>query len=300
MIAPPDVAAIFGPTGVGKTAIAIELADHLRARGEDPVAVSVDSMQVYRELPIITGAPTPNEQARLEHRLIGNRSVADPYDVASHAAAAHQEIDQLRAVGRRPIVVGGTGLYLRAALTELDLVPPPASEVRESLMAELAQGGVDALYSRLCDTDPDVAATIEPGDARRIVRAFEAIEQGRSAAERKQNRLWSDDVRVPTRLFALVMNRTELYARIEARVDQMVALGAQSEVRAAALNAGRTARQALGFSELLDADVEALKTNTRRYAKRQLTWLHKLAGTKIIDTSGRDAADVAGEIAELL
>lgn len=300
MTTPPDVVAIFGPTGIGKTSIAIELADRLRSQGEDPVAISVDSMQVYRELPIVTGAPTAEEQARLEHRLIGNRSVEDLYDVATHAAAAHREIDDLRNTGRRPIVVGGTGLYLRAALTELDLVPPPAVQVRERLMAELAQDGVEALYRRLSEADPDVAATIEPGDARRIVRAFEATHQGRSASERTQNRLWTNDVRVPTRLFALVMDRAELYARIETRVDRMVEQGAQSEVRAASSIAGRTAGQALGFAELLDDDVEALKTNTRRYAKRQLTWLRKLGGTETLDTTGRDAAVVAEEIAKQL
>lgn len=296
----PAVVAIFGPTGIGKTAIAIELAEQLRARGEHPVAVSVDSMQIYRELPIVTGAATAEEQARLEHRLIGVVSVADAYDVATHAAAAHREIDELRAQGRRPIVVGGTGLYLRAALTELDLVPPPDPEARERLMTELQQDGLEALYARLSELEPDVAATIKPGDARRTVRALEAIEQGRSTAERAENRLWTDDVRVPTRLFALVTAREELYERIEARVDEMIELGAEAEVRGAAVIAARTARQALGFDELLAGDIDALKANTRRYAKRQLTWLRKLAGTELVDVTGRVPTEVARRIADSL
>lgn len=300
METPPDVVAIFGPTAIGKTAIAIELAELLRARGEDPVAVSVDSMQVYRELPIVTGAPTAEQRARLEHRLVGEVSVADTYDVATHAARAHREIDELRAQNRRPIVLGGTGLYLRAALAELDLLPPPSTGVRERLTAELQQDGQVALYERLSERDPDVAAAIKPGDSRRTLRALEALESGVSAASRDENRLWTDDTRVPTRLFALTMEREQLYARIEARVEEMIMLGAREEVLGASEIAGRTARQALGFDELLSGDVEALKTNTRRYAKRQLTWLRKLAGAREIVVSGRDALSVATEIAEAL
>lgn len=292
----PSVIAIFGPTGIGKTAIAIALAELLRERGEDPVAVSVDSMQVYRELPVITGAPTAAESTRLEHRLVGAVSVADAYDVATHAAAAHREIDELRAEGRRPIVVGGTGLYLRAALTELDLVPPPDPEIRERLMTELAQDGPEELHARLAELEPDVAAGIDPSNPRRTIRALEALEQGRSTADRAENRLWTAETRVPTDLFALVMDRERLYARIEARIDEMIEFGAESEVRAAQPLAGRTARQALGFDELLAGDVDALKTNTRRYAKRQLTWLRKLAGANVIDVTGESAESAAETI----
>ena len=293
----PDVVALFGPTGLGKTAVAIELADLLRERGEDPVAVSVDSMQVYREIPIVTGAPTADERLRLEHRLVGHVSVADRYDVATHAKLAHAEIDALRAERRRPFVVGGTGLYLRAALTELDLLPPPRTGVRERLIGELEQDGQEAMYARLQEEAPDVAAQLQPGDSRRTLRALEALDQGESQASRDENRLWTSETRVPTRLFALVMDREELYARIHTRVDEMVAGGARSEALGAREIAGKTARQALGFQELLEDDVDALKTNTRRYAKRQLTWLRKLGGAEIIDVTGRSAGDVAADIA---
>lgn len=292
----PDVLAIFGPTAIGKTAIAIAVAERLRAVGEDPVAVSVDSMQVYRELPILTGVADAEQRGRLEHRLIGNVSVADRYDVATHAKFAHKEIDELRAEGRRPIVVGGTGLYLRAALTELDLLPAPTPGTRERLEAEFAQDGQESMYARLLAEAPDVAATIEPNDPRRTLRALEALEQGASATDRAENRLWTDDTRVPTQLFALVMDREALYDQINRRVDQMVEMGAAAEVRGAEPLAGRTARQALGFEELLADDVESMKTNTRRYAKRQLTWLNKLAGASRIDVTGREPDDVAAEI----
>lgn len=294
----PDVVAIFGPTGIGKTAIAIALAEQLRERGGDPVAVSVDSMQVYRELPIITGAPDFSEQRALEHRLIGHISVADQYDVATHAKLAHAEIDSLRAEGRRPIVVGGTGLYLRAALTELDLMPKPREGVRERLTVELDQDGLEALYGRLAREAPDLAAEIDPNNARRVIRALETLESGENPAERDENRLWTEETRVPTKLFALVMDREALYRQIEARVDAILDAGAETEVRGAEPVAGRTARQALGFDELLAGDVEQMKTNTRRYAKRQLTWLNKLAGATQIDVTNRDSADVAAEIAD--
>lgn len=293
-----SVIALFGPTGLGKTSIAIELAEILRQQGENPVAVSVDSMQVYRELPILTGAADAEERASLEHRLIGHVSVADSYDVAKHAQLAHAEIDQLRAEERRVIVVGGTGLYLRAALTVLDLMPPPAAGARERLTTELAQDGQEALYARLEDAAPDLAATIDPNDPRRTIRALETLEQGESAADRTENRLWTDDMRVPTQLFSLVMDREILYERIEQRVDRMVEGGAINEVESAAIIAGKTARQALGFNELLEGDVETMKIKTRRYAKRQLTWLRKLAGATEIDVTERASRDVALEIAE--
>jgi tRNA dimethylallyltransferase len=296
--AQPPVVAIFGPTGIGKTSIAIGLAELLRQDGEDPVAVSVDSMQVYSELPLLTGAATAREQSQLEHRLVGTTSVTESWDVATHADLAHAAIDELRGAGRRPIVVGGTGLYLRAALTELDLLPPAQPEVRARLENDLAMWGQAGLYGRLVATDPEVAGSIDPADSRRTLRALEAHEQGRSASDREVNRLWTDDVRVPTRLFALTMKRDLLYERIEQRVESMVAAGAEDEVEAAEeLGASRTARQALGYRELLSGDVEAMKVNTRRYAKRQLTWLRKLAGADLLDVTNRTADEVAADIA---
>lgn len=295
---PPDVIALFGPTAIGKTAIAIELAELLRSNGEDPVAVAVDSMQVYTELPVITGAPSVDERQRLEHRLVGVVPVTQEWDVASHSRLAHGAIDELRSRGRRAIVVGGTGLYLRAALTQLDLLPPPDNALRAQLESELAEHGQAAMHARLAKHDPAAAAVISSADSRRTLRALEAWNQGVTASDRAVNRLWTEDVRVPTRLFGLVMSRERLYARIERRVDEMVAAGAVDEVNAAeAAGAARTARQALGYDELRAGDIDLLKANTRRYAKRQLTWLRKLAGAQIVDVTDRSASDVAKEIA---
>ncbi len=294
----PDVVALFGPTGLGKTAVAVELARILRERGDDPMAVSVDSMQVYRELPIVTGAPNAEQRAQLEHRLVGVISVTQEHDVVTHARMAHEEVDAARAAGRRAIVVGGTGLYLRAALTELDFLPPPAPGRREELEERAAREGTAALYAELEARDPVTAASLDPANQRRVIRAIEAVERGGRPAARDENRLWTREVRVPTRLFSLELDREVLYERIEARVDEMVLVGAVEEVRAAdALGMSRTARQALGVEELLAGDVDALKINTRRYAKRQLTWLRKLAGATRVDLTGREPATVAAEIA---
>ena len=135
--------AIFGPTAVGKTGVAIEVADRLRERGEDPVAISCDSIQVYRGLEILSGSAGRDEQARLEHRLLGVVGVDEEFSAGRFAKLAHAEIDRLLAEGRRPIVVGGTGLYMRAALSELELRPPVPSAVRAEIEADLDRRGAD-------------------------------------------------------------------------------------------------------------------------------------------------------------
>ena len=288
------VIALFGPTGVGKTGVALALADMLRARCDDPVAISVDALQVYAGLETLTGAPTAAERARLEHRLVGVVPVTARYSVAEHAGRAHAEIDGALAAGRTPIVIGGTGLYLRAALAELDLLPPPAPGVRERLMERLAAEGPERLHAELA---PEVAARIDPRDAHRIVRAHELAAAGVVHGAREADQLWTSQTRHPTRLVGLTMDRDALYVRIDARVDAMVSAGAADEVREAdAAGASTTARQALGFAELLAGDVEAMKRRTRQYARRQLTWLRKLPDVELVDVTGREPAGVARDL----
>jgi tRNA dimethylallyltransferase len=289
----PAVIAVFGPTGVGKTAVAIALAGRLRARGEDPVAISADALQVYAGLPILTGAVTAAERARLEHRLVGFVPVTESYSAGAYAERAHAEIDGALADGRRPLVVGGTGLYLRAALADLDLRPPVAAHVRARWSAEDATSLHAALHARA----PAVAAGIEQRDRHRLIRALELLDAGERPPERGDSQLWTTGTRHPTLLAALVMDRLELYARIDARIDAMLAAGVQEEVqRAAASGVSSTARAALGFEDLLDNDVEAMRTATRRFAKRQLTWLRKLPNAHVIDTTDRTPEDVADVI----
>jgi len=271
----PEIVALFGPTGVGKTEVAIALAERLRSRGELPVAVSADALQVYCGLETITGAASAAERARLEHRLISFLPVDATFSAGQYAQLAHAEIDELLAQGRRPIVVGGTGLYLRAALTELSLRPAPAEGARERWTAELELRGPAALHATLA------AGELEPHDG--------------------PSELWTDAVRHPTLLIGLVLDRQQLYARIDARVDWMVAAGAEREVRAAHVDgASATARKALGFEELLAGDIEGMKRHTRNYARRQLTWMRKLAGASILDTTGRGAEQVADEVLRLV
>jgi tRNA dimethylallyltransferase len=237
-----NVIGIFGPTGVGKTGVAITLADLLREQGEDPAAISCDALQVYEGLETLTGVASSEEQAKLEHRLVSFVPVTQPFSVGDYMRLAHAEIDSLLGEGRRPIVVGGTGLYLRAAVVELSLekVPPGT------------------------------------GDSE----------------------LWSPETRRPTTIFGLDMDRAQLYERIDARTEAIVAGGAKAEVeRAEALGPSRTARKALGFDELLSGDVEQMKKRSRNYARRQLTWMRKIPGLRWIDRTERSDAEVAAEIA---
>jgi tRNA dimethylallyltransferase len=295
--------ALFGPTGVGKTAVAVALARELRTRGEDPVAVSADAMQVYRGLETLTGVASLEEQAELEHRLVSIVPVDATFSAGQYAELAHAEIDGLLAQGRRPIVVGGTGLYLRAALADLDLRPPPPEGLRERWIGELTAHGAPALHVLLTQRAPRAAAEIDPNDSQRVVRALELHDLGElpdpdtGEPPEGPSQLWSEDLRHPTLLAGLVMEREALYAAIDARVLAMVAAGAADEVRAAhAAGASETARKALGFEDLLAGDVPRMQRRTRNYAKRQLTWLRKLSSAHVIDAGGRSPDDVAREI----
>lgn len=236
-----SVIAIFGPTGVGKTGVAVALADLLRERGEEPVAISCDALQVYEGLGVLTGVASEEQRRRLEHRLVGFVPVSEPFSVGDYMRLAHAEIDAALEHGRRPIVVGGTGLYLRAAIAELSLVRVP------------------------------------PND--------------------EGSELWAEDTRHPTAIFGLEMERSALYEQIDARTEAIVEAGAAEEVRRAErAGPSRTARKALGFDELITGDVELMKRRSRNYARRQLTWMRKMAGVRRIDRGSRSDEEVAAEI----
>jgi tRNA dimethylallyltransferase len=233
-----SVLAIFGPTGVGKTGVAIALAELLRERGEDPLAISCDALQVYEGLAVLTGAATAEEQTKLEHRLIGFVPVTRTFNVGEYMPLAHAEVDAALEEGKTPIVLGGTGLYLRAALAELSLEKAPA--------------------------------------------------------ESEDSELWSPQTRHPTTIFGLDMERAQLYERIDARTEAIVAAGAEREARRAeAAGPSRTARKALGFDELLAGDIEAMKKRSRNYARRQLTWQRKIPNLHPIDRTALSDAEVA-------
>lgn len=238
------VVGIFGPTGVGKTGVAIALAELLRERGEDPVAINCDALQVYEGLETLTGAATAEEQARLEHRLLGFVPMTEDFSIGDYMPLAHREVDAALEAGRRPIIVGGTGLYLRAAVADLSLTKVPA--------------------------------------------------------ESEESELWSSETRHPTTIFGLDMDREQLYERINARVEAIVAAGAAEEARRAdALGPGRTARKALGFDELLSGDLETMKKRSRNYARRQLTWMRKIPDLHLIDRTGLEDGEVAVQMLRL-
>src|SRR5207302_4804448 len=180
---------------VGKTAIAIALAELLRSRGEHPVAVSADALQVYCGLELLTGVPSAAERAALEHRLISFLPLDATFSAGQYAALAHAEIDGLLAAGRRPLVVGGTGLYLRAALSELDMRPPPAEGARERWIAELQARGPEALHALLARGASWAAREIDPNDAHRVLRALELLDAGELEPPEVPSQLWSRELR---------------------------------------------------------------------------------------------------------
>jgi tRNA dimethylallyltransferase len=287
------VIAIFGPTAAGKTAVAIAVAELLRSRGEEPAAVSCDAFQIYRGLEALSGAPSAAERGRLEHRLLGVADVDEEWSAGRFAPLAHAEIDALLASGRRPIVVGGTGLYLRAALAELDLRPPLPSDVREVVERELAERGPAALHAEL---EPEARERVHPNDAKRIARLTGLARAGIDPPSGSDG-LWSASPRVPTTLFGIAMDRDELRDRVNARAAAILEAGAMAEVRAAdTRGASRTARAALGFEALLAGEPETLAGSHRAFARRQLTWMRRMEDVELIDRTGRTDEDVAAEI----
>jgi tRNA dimethylallyltransferase len=285
-----SVIAIFGPTGVGKTAIAIEIADLLRDRGESPVAVSCDAIQVYRGLEVLSGAADADERNRLEHRLVGMIGVEEEFSAGRFAEMARREIDALIDAGCTPIVVGGTGLYMRAALAELDLRPQVDPEVRALVEAQIAELGPAALHAEL---DLDVAERVHPNDSKRVARALELQRVGLDPPERG-NDLWTAHLRHSTALIGIVVDRSVLADRIDRRVEAMVAAGARDEaVEALRAGASRTAASALGFADLIAGNLDAVKAAHRRYARRQMTWLRKMEGVEVIDRTDLDDRDAA-------
>jgi tRNA dimethylallyltransferase len=253
---------------------------------------------VYRGLQVVTGAPSADERRRLEHRLVGFVDPGEEFTAGRFAELARAEIDALVAEGRRPIVVGGTGLYLRAALADIELRPPVDPAIRIAVQEEIERRGVDAVHAEL---EPEAGAAVHPHDRQRVARAVELQRAGLKPRPAGGGELWTARLRHPTELVGLVIDRGELDERIEARVDAMVAAGAADEVSAAqASGASRTARSAIGFAELLAGDVNAITRAQRRYARRQLTWMRKMPGVTPLDRTGSTDAEVAAEIAARL
>lgn len=303
---PAFVCAIVGPTAVGKSALAEHVAQHLG--GE---IVSADSMQIYRHMDIGTAKPS-ERSGGVAYHCLDLVEPGVPYSAALYQDAARSAIRDITARGHLPVVCGGTGLYVRAALD--DWVFPGGSvdsPDRAALEREAVELGAEALRLRLADLDPASAALIHPANTRRIIRALEMLGQGRSYAD-QATRFARRTSLYDVRFIGLTMDRELLYERINQRVDDMMSAGLLDEVRsllAVGLRDALTAAQAIGYKELvpvveqgapLHDAVEDIKRATRRYAKRQLTWFRSDKRIRWIDATGVDPDSLLERAARLI
>jgi tRNA dimethylallyltransferase len=282
-----SVLAIFGPTGSGKSAVAEALAERIPAE-----VVSADSMQVYRGLPILTNQ-SPG-------RLVGIWPLAHEASVGEYQELAHAAIDEILAAGRTPVVVGGTGLYLRAALSDLRLPPAPEPGARKRWEALYDREGAEQAHALLAEVDPEAAVAIHPNDKRRVVRSLELGGQNR-----ERDRLWTDETRHPTLVFGLDVPKEKLERRIRERARAMFEAGVRQEVeRALAEGISPTAMYAHGVADLAEhpddeAAIEAIVGRGKRYAAYQRKWMRRIPGLVSLpaDRPPDDIADAILEVA---
>jgi tRNA dimethylallyltransferase len=290
-LAEPSVIAIFGPTASGKSAIAETLADRIPAR-----LLSADAMQVYRGVPILTN------QSERPTELVAIWDLTHEASVGEYGRIAQRAIDATLAAGLTPIVVGGTGLYLRAAVAELDLPPAPPPGARERWEREYDSLGPEVTRERLAALDPEAAARIHPNDRRRVVRALELADAGSSLAPR-EGRLWTEEMRRPTLMVGLDVPKDELDRRIEERTRSMFERGAVEEARRALAGpVSSTARTIHGLQELAELPPEeafdALVRRTKRYASYQRKWMRRIPGLVSLPAD-RPPGEVADAILEM-
>lgn len=302
---------LTGPTASGKTEASLALAEQI-----DAEIISLDSMAVYRGMDVGTAKPTVEQRRRIAHHLIDVARPDEDYSLARYVAEAHAAIEAIRGRGRQVLFVGGTPLYLKALLRGIFSGPPADWEFRHTLESEARQHEADYLHRRLAEVDPVAAGRLHARDTRRLIRALEVYEKtGRPISDWQQQ---FDQPRFEpqrSRAFWLNWPRESLYARIERRVDAMFAAGLVDEVRTLVDQYGelsRTARQAVGYREVLDHfqqpgdldEVIALvKTRTRQFARRQLTWFRRLSECRPVEVAGeeepRQLADRILELAPL-
>lgn len=286
------VVVIVGPTAVGKTAIAIRVAERLATE-----ILSADCAQVYRFMDIGTGKPSAQDRARVPHHMVDILRPDERSSAAEFAARARAIIDRLNARGMVPLVVGGSGLYVRGIMQGFFPAQGADWALRQELAEEAAVRGVEHLHRELARVDPEAAAGIQPHDLRRVIRALEVCLRSRNPISALQ-REHAGGARVyPGVVIGLCRERRELYRRIEDRVDAMMAAGWLEEVRrlrAMGYTADLLAMQAIGYPQLfahlegrvgLVEAVREIKSDTRRYAKRQLTWFRHMDGVRWINLS---------------
>ena len=306
---PGLVVGLLGPTAVGKSAVAAAVAAALGIR-----VISCDSMQVYRGFPVLTNQPSHHEMRGVEQALVGSLDPLGVFSAAEYGACARPLIAVDVARSGAALLAGGTGLYLRAAVAPLE-VAPGDPEVRARLEERAAAQGGGALHSELACLDPAAAAAVDPRNTRRVVRALEAVLVGGKEWSGR-NDLWNPCYERPTLIVGLTLDRAVLYPRIDARAGRMIREGAVDEVIGfreehgleATAPGGAGIRSAIGYGEICrylsgeisreEAAVE-MAAATRRYARRQFTWLRKLRDAVMIDVQDRDSDDIAREILDL-
>lgn len=266
---------VVGPTAVGKTAVAITLAKHFRTE-----IVSADSRQIFSELSIGTAKPTGAELAQVPHHFIDSHSIHEAYDAAQYGQDALEVIHRLFERHNEVILCGGSGLYVKAVCEGFDDIPEVPAQIREELLATYERDGIEALQALMQEHDPHLYATIDQKNPHRLMRALEVkLGTGLSIASfRKKNTLQHPFTIVK---IGLTLPREVLYERIDRRMDQMVAAGLFEEAEALYPLRAINALQTVGYQEIFDfmegqydreEAIRLLKRNSRRYAKRQLTW----------------------------
>lgn len=299
----PYVIFVVGPTATGKTELAVRLAEKIR--GE---IVSCDSMQVYRGMPILSQAPGEKDMRSVRHHMVGMIDPVKEFSVASFRRKANRAIDSVVKRGRIPVVAGGTGLYVKALIDGLFEAPGADIEFRARMRRYAARYGSARLHAKLANIDPASADLIHPNDIRRTIRALEIFElTGRTMTELKSLTSGLAE-KYDVKVFGLDVRRDRLYSRIGARVDSMFDGGVVAEVkRLLRKNLSKTARAALGLKEIcgylkgsydLETAKDMLKMNTRRFAKRQLTWFRADKRIRWFDISRNTAAKISMRIAK--
>jgi tRNA dimethylallyltransferase len=285
------VIGIFGPTASGKSAVAEAVAVRIPAE-----LVSADAMQVYRDLPVLTN------QSTHPTRLVGIWGLEHEASVGEFAPLAHAAIDEILASGRTPVVVGGTGLYLRAALAELSVPPAPGPGARERWEGLYDVEGPEAAHERLRALDPEAARAVHANDRRRVVRALELADAGASLAPGR-DKLWAEETRHPTVIVGLDVPKDVLERRIEARTRAMFEAGVEDEARRAlAAPLSATARKTIGLDEVValprEEAIAALVVRTRRYAAYQRKWMRRIPGLVMVEAD-RPPGEIADDIVTL-
>jgi tRNA dimethylallyltransferase len=289
--AAPPIVALFGPTASGKSAVAGALLARI-----DADVLSADSAAVYRELPVLTAAPD------YPARLVGIFPLSHEVSVGEYQALAHAAIDETLDRWRTPVVVGGTGLYLRAALSALEFPPPPAPGARERWTRVYEELGAEQAHALLGARDSAAAARVHANDRRRVVRALELVEAGSSLAP-PDDHLWTEEVRHPTLIVSLDLADDELERRIQARTEEMVERGAAAEAAGAwSQPLAETARKVLGLEQFatlgLNEAIAAVVTATRRLARYQRKWIRRVPGVVTL-AADRSPEELADEIVAL-